>query len=235
MAEPFYIGGYWAQRPESVEACADRLHTFLTALARAHPLLGTWFRKGYSRRAALRHQVEPTPEALRTLLLAGRNRRDDDRSVIEELGFSTSMWNGNDIAVGLMVHVGMYPAVSLPNSVVMNLPKPEGAALALYTPAVAGQIVEAVVSAWDATWATWSSAGLRHRQGAAIADIVVGWQTYLAAGQAVRDCPLPAGVTTDPLGSGLRLTIGKDPGSPPEALVVAVRGALDDLVHWWAT
>jgi hypothetical protein len=86
MAETFYAGAYWGHRAESVDACADRLAHFLTGLAQASPVLGSWFKAASSRKAALKRPVEPSAAALRELLLAGRARRDDqDRSVMSEL------------------------------------------------------------------------------------------------------------------------------------------------------
>ncbi len=60
------------------------------------PLLGTWYLRGGSRAAALREPVSRDAGTLERLLERGRNRRDFGGEVIEELGYSISMWNGKE-------------------------------------------------------------------------------------------------------------------------------------------
>src|SRR5580698_10636850 len=120
MADSYYLGAYWAARSESAPECADRLSRFLADLAKAHLLLTSWYQKGGSRADALRHSVATDAESLSLLLGASRKGRDAGLPVMEELGYSASLWNGEAAAAGLTVTCGSYsPRVS--NAVVLTL------------------------------------------------------------------------------------------------------------------
>lgn len=91
------IGVYWTARPESREAAADRLSRFLGSLSASGQelKLGEWFLKGSSRASAdkrLPTDASSIAKALRT------NRRDADGTVMVELGFRLSIWNGEDVS-----------------------------------------------------------------------------------------------------------------------------------------
>jgi hypothetical protein len=229
MAETFYVGAYWGPRAESVDACADRLAHFLTELAQASPVLGSWFKTASSRKAALKRPVEPSAEALRELLLAGRARRDDqDRSVMSELGFAADMWNGQDVQVGFRVRCGAPVAVQgmTSNTLVMQLPAAEGGALTLYQRQVALIVLRSVVTAWQPSWCTWTSHRLRKAQEPQPGEVVAGWGTYVADRDGVLTDRLPPGVTAEHVGAGLLLTADGDADVVSETTVSAVRGAL---------
>jgi hypothetical protein len=108
MADSYYLGAYWAARSESAPECADRLSRFLADLAKAHLLLTSWYQKGGSRADALRHSVATDAESLSLLLGASRKGRDAGLPVMEELGYSASLWNGEAAAAGLTVTCGSY-------------------------------------------------------------------------------------------------------------------------------
>src|SRR5687768_756609 len=94
MIERYYLGAYWGNRKETAAECAERAVALLQWLSRCDEAFGRWFQGGRSRKEALQREVRPDPAVLRPLLERGRNRRDDDRSVIEELGFRMGLWNG---------------------------------------------------------------------------------------------------------------------------------------------
>ncbi|MCX6544504.1 MAG: hypothetical protein NTV05_08830 [Acidobacteria bacterium] len=91
------IGVYWTARPESAEEVANRLSRFLGSLSTngKELKLGQWFRKGSSRASArkrLATDASSIAKALRT------NRRDVDGTVMLELGYRLSIWNGDDVS-----------------------------------------------------------------------------------------------------------------------------------------
>ena len=229
MAESFYVGAYWGPRGESVDQCAERLSRLLVSLGEIDPRLGSWFKTGGSRKAALKRPVDPSIDALQELLLAGRLRRDNEaRSVMSELGFRAGLWNGQDVEVGLSVRCGSPAAISgmTSNTLVMQLPLAEGEALALYRREVALEVLRSVVTAWQPSWCTWTNDSLRSAQNAQPGEVVAGWATYLADPDGVRTDRLPAKATTEPLGSGLLLVAEGDADSASEATVSTVRTAL---------
>ena len=91
------MGVYWVARREPREEAAKRLSHFLGSLtAGAHePALREWFLKG-SDGASVRTRL-PTDAASIAAVLS-TNRRDVDGSVIPELGFRLSIWNGADVS-----------------------------------------------------------------------------------------------------------------------------------------
>lgn len=106
--------------------CADRLSVFFNELAFCDPVLKLWNTKGRSRKEAQKKQIDGSDrEMLETLLEKGRNRRDFGGAVIEQLGFSISLWKPlsetGDEDIALSVHCGSY--VATPNSVSVHLPE----------------------------------------------------------------------------------------------------------------
>jgi hypothetical protein len=90
-----YLGAYWGPRSASVDDCANRLAHLLTKLATISPLLSGWRALGKSKRQAVAQPLVTTYHAdLVTRLLEGRHRRDDNREVIDDLGYSMEWWNG---------------------------------------------------------------------------------------------------------------------------------------------
>jgi hypothetical protein len=82
------LGAYWMARQEDVGACAERLLRCLNGLRAVSPIFASWL----VIRGGTREQLVATPQALRDLLLAGRNRADfAPHKVIKELGYSADL------------------------------------------------------------------------------------------------------------------------------------------------
>jgi hypothetical protein len=193
-------------------------------------LLGAWFEKASARRAALRHRIPLEPGPLQDLLVKGRPV-DDAGQVMNEMGFSAGIWNGNAISVGMIARCGItYQAKEFGNRVVLNLPPAEGGALAIYRPATARQIMVALADCWEPDWATLTSDTLRRAQQPTPRSSVVGWMTYLGAGRSIDAELLPSGVSAEALASGTLITIGNDITAVNGELALAVRDALGDTL-----
>lgn len=173
--------------------------------------------------------VERTPDALRALLLGGRNKGDTDGAVIEELGFSVSLWNGKRWGVGLRVGCGRY-SKWVGNAVVVDLPEPEGAALDLYRPRAARAVMAALVEYWEPDWATLVSHALRRLQQAPPRGPVMGWMTYLSHSRNVDVRKLPDGVLAEELRDGTLITIAPDVNGVRENVLLALRHDLGDAL-----
>jgi Immunity protein 52 len=224
-----YAGAYWAIRREDIEFCTDRMLKFLGALGRVHPLLGTWFKPAGRNVSAADRPVEQTPDAIRALLLAGRNRGDTDGAVIEQLGFSASLWNGQETAAGLHVGCGMYSRAVI-NAVVLDLPPADGLGLEIYSPRAASAVMRALAECWEPEWATLTSHELRRVQAAPPRSPVVGWMTFLAAPRYVDVARLPQQASAENLAAGTLITIGSECTAVTGELVLAVRQALGDAL-----
>jgi len=142
VADRFYAGAYWPARAESLEECADRLTQFLAALGAVHPLLGVWFEKAKTRSAALKRHIQPAPGPLGQLLEKGRARNDAGR-VMDNLGCSIGISNGQEISLGLTVRCGITSQV-VTNAVVLDLPAADGDGLGIYSQLAARQVMIAL-------------------------------------------------------------------------------------------
>jgi Immunity protein 52 len=87
-----YIGAYWGDRRETAFECGERLSRCLLGLGAVDPLLAAWFLKGATRSTAT-VPIALGADDLASLFDRGRNRRDSDGEVIEELGFRVGLWN----------------------------------------------------------------------------------------------------------------------------------------------
>lgn len=120
-------------------------------------------------------------DCLLGLLERGRNRRDTDKTVIEELGFYIGLWNGAATAekeVGLGVQCGSYILnPNLGNCVTLDLPEDLGG---LRDPDCMAAVVSTVVRAWDPDWA-----GVMSSEAISVRDFdarvpFVDWILYLS-------------------------------------------------------
>jgi hypothetical protein len=222
MFETYYLGAYWGPRPDPLESCAERFSTCLRRLGLVHELFGGWSNTGYSRRTASR-SVQTDPESLRDLLVAGRNRRDTDGGVIDELGFSASVWNGRSPSVGFMVTCGATSA-RVSNSSVLDLPEISPASQSLFEWSSAQAIITALVDAWQPDWATFSTRDLRKIQRGDPWTPVVGWMTYLGPGR-----PVPGAVPDGrilKLHDGHLVVVSEGPAEVKAETVLRVRESL---------
>lgn len=208
-----FLGAYWGDRPEGVDDCARRLVSCLTGLASIHGALGRWYPRGKAKAGA----VEADPAGLRSLLLAGRNRRDMGNDVIEDLGFSVSLWNRDkSMPSVLSAHCGSYARTEgIVNTCVLDLPPIESdddPVMELLEPGRASAMMRAVVEAWSPDWAALTPDTFQVAQSPPPRAPYLGWMTYLASGRT-----LPAqieGAEVEHLCAGNLLTIGTDPLAP---------------------
>lgn len=121
-----YIGAYWSPRQESVSSCASRAKKMFSSLASHSAVFSRWYELGESRKDALKRSVDTNnTDKIAEFLQKGRGRRDDDKSIIEDLGFRIGLWNGeNDqFSASISIRCGLYVAnPNLSNSIVVNLP-----------------------------------------------------------------------------------------------------------------
>lgn len=133
------IGLYWSARKESLDRCSERYFASLSAL-QVHGF-NSYFRKGRTRKAALKQPFEVSLAAVRESLERGVNRRDIDRKPIPELGFSFSLWSGHSDEESYSIsatcgsysqYVGNYFVLELPSKGARSLPSALQTALDLF-------------------------------------------------------------------------------------------------------
>lgn len=156
--DTYFAAAYWAARRESATSCAARASDFLGSLSDVSEHLSGWRPPGRSRRAA-----KGSPpidysclDALFDLFNKGRNRRDDNQAVIDELGYSAQLWNGgnNLSSASLMLGCGISATVpGLSNAIVLTLPS----VLDVHSDELLKAILGAFVASWDPDWAIVSS------------------------------------------------------------------------------
>ena len=223
----YYVGAYWGDRAESVTACAQCLADCLDRLAKTHVLLSTWYRKGRSKAAASRQQVDVSPAALESLLDSGRSRTDVGGEVITELGFSASLWNKNADDVSFSILCGATPGTSsIKNNFLLKLPTPSEVSAEVYDPAIAHRILMSVVEVWQPQWATFTSHALREQQNAEANRPVAGWQTFVATSTKPG---VPSGVHVEDVSNGILLTAGPDPLHVSESQISAAAKYLENI------
>ncbi len=219
-----YAGAYWPARPESLEACTARLVASLGKLADIDDLLASWFFKGW-RRASAQRPFKGDPESVLQALAAGRNRRDGDGSVIEELGFSLGIWNGDDAdPVALSIRCGM-SSPRVPNAVVLKLPARSARSANLHSRAGTTELLRALVQAWNPDWATVTSASLREAQGEGALSPVLGWLTYFSTTRG-RIPELPDTFSVESIAGMGSIVASERTDSLDEQVVTKLRGTL---------
>jgi hypothetical protein len=182
MIESFYFGAYWGPRRETPEECAGRTSEFLSGLGSGDPLFRQWFKKGWSRKDALKHQICVSHDALTDLFAAGAHHRDSDRTIIRELGFLVSAWTGgpDGECASLSIKCGGY-FHGIPNSCVIRFPYRGEVADRVLQVEVLSQIMLLGVRYWEPDWATFNSAELREALNIPLSEPQIGWLTYISS------------------------------------------------------
>lgn len=184
-----YVGGYWGAREESVDACAHRLSMFLETLSGSDPVFATWYERGRSRRDASRCDVDSrNRDHLIRLLERGRNRRDDNLAVIEDLGFQIGLWNGQkgNRSAGLSVICGSHASnPNLGNCAVVDLPEDLGE---LRRSERMAKILATVARSWHPDWAGVISQDSGNSRDYIPGIPFVDWMLYLSD----KTCPVRA-------------------------------------------
>jgi hypothetical protein len=226
--ETYYAGAYWRFRKESPEECGQRAETFFKTLAPVDPSFSRWFKKGNTRKEALKNLIEPDQSTLGKMFRRGKLKPFD------ELGFRISGWNGegdDDEACGFYIICGGY-AEEVGNMCVFDLPNGDGLnSQRVRTTPVLTALVRAMAMAWDPDDAVAMSHKYRDLIPAPLPDALVGWVTYLSRRRGTVP-PLPAPVRIERVedkGTLIVLTPERFTASNPEhvALAERVRELLD--------
>jgi hypothetical protein len=227
--ETYYAGAYWCLRKESPEECGRRAETFFKTLASVDPSFSRWFKKGNSRKEALKNVIEPDQPTLEKMFRRGKLKPFD------ELGFRISGWNGevdDDEACGFYIVCGGY-AEEVGNVCVFDLPNGGGPnTQRVRTAPALTSLVRAMAVAWEPDWALATSNAHRDlvsEKGEA--GTFVGWVNYISHRRGTVP-PLPAPVRIERVedkGTLIVLTPERFTVSNPEhvALAERVRELLD--------
>lgn len=188
----FMLAAYWDSRPDGLEKCTEDARRFFSCLAEADPLLAHWYELGRSRKDALKRQIDTSDaQRLRDRLLKGRNRNDLDHSVIEELGFSLSFWNGaseEEAGASIRIDCGCY-GEHVGNNVLVDLPyKSQG----LEWTKNACTLLACAAKIWRPKWAgIMSKKAMRERDFDGDYPFV-DWMVYVP--RSVKPMPVPSHV-----------------------------------------
>jgi hypothetical protein len=169
-----FVGAYWSARKETRHESAVRVAAFLDSIAEHPPLVG-WRLTGRSRKAALAGPLEISVEAIEHQLRT--NNRDMDGSVIEDLGFSLYVWNGNDnLSASFHVTCGGWSDY-VNNWAVLSLP-PQIAPIDQVTGKPLRTLLEKSVQVWDPDYAVVTSSEFMARKGGGMPRETGGWFAY---------------------------------------------------------
>lgn len=172
-----FLGAYWGIRRETRTECALRISTALTAMTKHHSALGSWYRKGRTKSAAIKNQLDVSAESLGEILKT--NRRDADGSEISELGFSIGLWNGSDVLpVSFSATCGACTKY-VKNSVMLELPADinVGAEESL-RPQQVRELLADIIAAFDPDTAVVTSHEYIDRAGGGAPWEAGGWLVY---------------------------------------------------------
>jgi hypothetical protein len=177
--ESYYIGVYWGARPESSEACAQRVRQTLFDLPGIDVQWSRWFLPGKSRKDALRRKISTDSPFLEQLLERGRNRRDTDKKPIEELGFSLSVWNGapDGQSISLRFRCGIFSKY-VGNAVAISLGSAENDMLSFE---IIREVLRILIRHFAPDWGTATSNSIDYQAlGLQPKMPRPGWLTYLS-------------------------------------------------------
>lgn len=145
---------YWAARKETLFECSSRASLFLQTLSDVAPELSGWRKLGNSKKQALANEiinVKDQNEILQLLLDKGV-KRTFDKDLVQELGFLSMLWNGQEDdfkTTNISMSCGMFSSViGLVNSVVLKIPYCLNDTLISALKPIANTFVDA----WEPDW-----------------------------------------------------------------------------------
>jgi Immunity protein 52 len=207
MSTRFFLGAYWPARKESIEQCADRMLRFFADLRACDDALATWYELGRTRKQAQGKVADVSSrDYWLTRLKEGKNRRDTDRTVIEELGFSVGLWNGREKqkVAGLHVICGNYSAWTGGNNVTLDFPEELGT---LKQPERMSGVLAAVARAWEPDWAGVMSRDAMSARAFNAKVPFVDWMVFVP--RKIGNVPVPSSLTQ--LENGSLIMVQPDP------------------------
>jgi hypothetical protein len=202
MEETYYLGTYWKTRREGVETCARRAELFFALLARCDPTLRQWYRSGrVTRRSPLPQVRTDDVENLKEHLLRGRHRADLDKSVMEEMGFTLSVWNKYPDASSTKIRICCGAYARFTSNVCLIEPPSEGeASERMLSLPMLEQLLECAAKAWDPDWGTVTTYQFSEALSQDDNEVQMGWLMYFARRWGTVP-PLPAPVRIEPVGA----------------------------------
>jgi hypothetical protein len=232
MQESYFVGAYWGPRKETALECARRAEQFLHRLAKCDPSFAQWYRggRGFPRELP-GHPVHPDSKELEQLFLQGRNRTDLGKKVIEDLGFTQSMWNAKMERTRIEMHCGEDSPWGEGNTCLLEPPTTGPVTERLLRAPVLAEVLTSMATAWHPDFAVATTVEMLDLVEKRRPEVRVGWLTYLSR-QLGTPPPLPAPVRIEPVGAlGWLLILAPEPmvASNPEhvALTTRVRDLLD--------
>ncbi len=230
MKEHYFVGAYWGPRQETARVCAQRAEHALRLLADCDPSFAQWYRAGRKAPPGLPGHPVQEIEDLERLLLAGRNRGDVSRAILEDMGFTMGLFNARQERTRLEFHCGAYYPEGH-NYCLLEPPKDAPVHERLLSAPVLARILTSMVAAWDPNFVTASSLEMLRLVEGPERETRVGWLTYVSR-RLGRVPPLPAPVRIEPVGTqGWLLTLSPErmtAGNPEHvALTARVRELLD--------
>ena len=141
-----FVGVYWSVRADEISHCTTKAMEHFRLLADTDEGLKRWFHLGRRKPKASDEVDVTSAEAVGRLWRV--NRRDSDRSVITELGWTLSLWNGeiNGLSAGASLHCGStFKRVS--NSAYLDI---SGESIRSIDDDTAIELLKELVELWDA-------------------------------------------------------------------------------------
>jgi Immunity protein 52 len=196
----FWAGVYWGLRQETSQSCAQRTARFFEKLARVDPSYSRWCGFGRTDEESSRLRVDLTPTSLEGLFRDGVNRYDaEPHRVIEELGFSIDLWNGElPDGVIMSIHCGDYARTLGNNSCILQLPQTPQNIERIFTIPKLTEILRCMISEFDPDWGVVSSTKYLLDFPKPTDKKIPGWVIYLSNRCGTLP-PLPEPIRTEPV------------------------------------
>ena len=158
MMNSYFIGAYWAARPEPLQGAKHKIIETLNILAELDDQFFQWYEKGSSRKEAIGKKVVLDNDIVERLCLKKVKRNELDEGGFSKMGFYFSLWSGHrkDETSSISFNVGTQ-SKWLTNSCVISIPLIGPARERLLLTKNAKKIIEALVEIWNPDYAYLTS------------------------------------------------------------------------------
>ncbi len=216
----------WGPKSSTVGECAICVARTLDSLASLHPLLAHWWPTGTKYSEEVCSTAIPQLEGL---VRRGVNRRDSDQSVIEDLGFSVSLWNRHKssdkmVTIRFQCSATFRPSSGAANLIVIKLPNEISDKQILLA------ILRELDSIWEPRFGVVCASEAIHRRETVDPSPLVGWMTLLPC-QVTRWLAGTPGVTVIPLDKSSNVIVVVDEENQDVGAHDAISNAMRNLAE----
>jgi hypothetical protein len=227
FGEVIYIGFFWGQRREGLDACTEKIMRFVEALGKLSPQLREWYRLLEPDGT---EKVSMTGPSIRRLLLAGISCGDVGHTPLPGSGYGITIYNNHKLESVVKLSIVCDETSSVPNHCIFESRAGTAAQLKLTKTRLLVDLCRLIVNCWQPDRGAVSCQALHDAIDTEAEWSDVGWIMYRNS-EALAPIALNSGGRLERIGNqGALIVVTEDITIPPSPQQIDEVRALYDVL-----